>query len=522
MTEEPLSLEAAALHLAPIGIICVSGRTGRYEFVNSEFARLIGRDEREILAGDPFEIWKTVTHPDDVDAEQEAVARLASGEIESFELDKRFVLPSGETRWVHVRCLGSRDQNQRLAAMTVFFTDLQQQRALAESRDRLEVQLRRSQKLEALGRLAGGVAHDFNNLLLIIMGYSEILRGALPVDSQLRQHVEPILQSAQRAAELTRQLLAYSHRQVLKPEAFDLNATIRHSQRLLAGLLGDRVELKTRLLAQQQVFFEPSQMEQVIMNLAINARDAMPSGGSFEFETHDVTVAAGEVFSLAPGSYVLLIVRDSGTGIPEQVLPHIFEPFFTTKEVGQGSGLGLSMVEGIVRQSGGAVSVTTSLGQGTTFKVYLPRARDAKPSARYAAAKAQPQSVAFETVLVCDDDDGVRKLLIDILEFRAYKILEARNGRHALEVVKAYGGPVHLLITDVVMPQLGGVELAQQLREILPNLSVLYLSGYPEQPEVLSLALDRRTKFLAKPFLPSELTSAVSSMLEVTAPGNDR
>jgi two-component system, cell cycle sensor histidine kinase and response regulator CckA len=522
MTEESLSLEAAALHLAPIGIICVSGRTGRYEFVNSEFARLVGRDEQEILAGDPFEIWKTVTHPDDLDAEQEAVARLASGEIESFELDKRFVLPSGETRWVHVRCLGSRDQNQRLAAMTVFFTDLQQQRALAESRDRLEVQLRRSQKLEALGRLAGGVAHDFNNLLLIIMGYSEILRGALPADSQLRQHVEPILQSAQRAAELTRQLLAYSHRQVLKPEAFDLNATISHTQRLLAGLLGDRVELKTRLLAQQQVFFEPSQMEQVIMNLAINARDAMPSGGSFEFETHDVTVAAGEVFSLAPGSYVLLIVRDSGTGIPEHVLPHIFEPFFTTKEVGQGSGLGLSMVEGIVRQSGGAVSVTTSLGQGTTFKVYLPRARDAKPSARYAAAKARPQSVAFETVLVCDDDDGVRKLLVDILEFRAYKILEAQNGRHALEVVKAYGGPVHLLITDVVMPQLGGVELAQQLRETLPNLSVLYLSGYPEQPEVLSLALDRRTKFLAKPFLPSELTSAVSSMLEVTAPGNDR
>jgi two-component system, cell cycle sensor histidine kinase and response regulator CckA len=518
MTEEQLSLEAAALHSAPVGIICVSGRTGRYEFVNREFARLIGRDREEILAGDPFEIWQTVTHPDDLDAEQEAVARLASGEIASFELDKRFVLPNGDARWVHVRCLGTRDQNQRLAAMTVFFTDLQPQRDLAQSRDRLEAQLRRSQRLEALGRLAGGVAHDFNNLLLIIMGYSEILRSALPADSPLRQHVEPILQSSQRAAELTRQLLAYSHRQVLKPEAFDLNESIQRTQRLLAGLLGDRVELKTRLLAQQQVFFEPSQMQQVIVNLAINARDAMPNGGTFEFETHDATVAAGEVCGLAPGSYVLLVVRDSGTGIPEHVLPHIFEPFFTTKEVGQGSGLGLSMVEGIVRQSGGAVSVTTSVGQGTTFEVYLPRASDAKPSARYAAAKALPHSVAFETVLVCDDDDGVRKLLVDILEFRAYKILEARNGRHALEVAQAYGGPIHLLITDVVMPQLGGVELAQALRETQPNLSVLYLSGYPEQPEVLALALDPRTQFLAKPFLPSDLTSAVSSMLEASDP----
>jgi two-component system, cell cycle sensor histidine kinase and response regulator CckA len=517
MTEEQPSLEAAALHSAPVGIICVSGRTGRYEFINSEFARLVGRNEQELLTSDPFEIWQTVTHPDDLDAEQEAVARLASGEIQSFELDKRFVLPNGQARWVHVRCLGSRDQNQRLAAMTVFFTDLQPQRELAESRDRLEAQLRRSQKLEALGRLAGGVAHDFNNLLLIIMGYSEILRGALPADSQLRQHVEPILQSSQRAAELTRQLLAYSHRQVLKPEAFDLNASIKRTQRLLAGLLGDRVELKTRLLAQQLVFFEPSQMEQVIMNLAINARDAMPNGGSFEFETHDVTVASGEVCGLAAGSYVLLLVKDSGTGIPEHVLPHIFEPFFTTKEVGQGSGLGLSMVEGIVRQSGGAVSVATSLGEGTTFKVYLPRASDAKPRARYAAAKALSHSVAFETVLVCDDDDGVRKLLVDILEFRAYKILEARNGRHALEVAHGYGGPIHLLITDVVMPQLGGVELAQKLRETQPDLSVLYLSGYPEQPEVLSLALDRRTQFLAKPFLPSDLTSAVSAMLEEPA-----
>jgi CheY-like chemotaxis protein len=213
-----------------------------------------------------------------------------------------------------------------------------------------------------------------------------------------------------------------------------------------------------------------------------------------------------------------LVVRDSGTGIPEHVLPHIFEPFFTTKEVGQGSGLGLSMVEGIVRQSGGVVSVTTSMGRGTTFEVYLPRASDAKPSARYAAAKALSHSVAFETVLVCDDDDGVRKLLVDILEFRAYKILQARNGRHALEVVQTYGGPIHLLITDVVMPQLGGVELAQKLRETQPNLAVLYLSGYPEQPEVLSLALDRQTQFLAKPFLPSDLTSAVSSMLEASGP----
>ncbi|HVY29551.1 MAG TPA: ATP-binding protein [Polyangiaceae bacterium] len=510
---DTLQLKAEALDAAPLGAICVSGLSGRYEFINAEFARLIGRDQQTTLAADPFEIWQTVTHPEDLAAEQDAIARLARGEIDAFELDKRFVLPGGEARWVHVRAVCTRSEDQKLASMTVFFSDLQPQREIAAARDKLEQQLRRSQKLEALGKLAGGIAHDFNNRLVIIMGYAELMRRALDDDSPFIEHADIILASSQRAADLTRQLLAFSGRQVLKPEAFDLNVALEQMRRLLQGVVGDHIELQMSLQASQPISFDPGQLEQVVLNLAINARDAMPSGGRFELETRDVYLETDDAINLPAGEYVLLATRDSGSGIPDDVLPHIFEPFFTTKEIGKGTGLGLSMVQGIIHQSGGAVQVETRLDRGTTFKIYVPKARDIKPRPHYAVAQVPPPAAAFETVLVCDDDEGVRKLLLDILEFRAYKVLEATNGLHALELAREHDGPIHLLITDLVMAKLGGVELAAELRKTRPELAVLYISGYTEQPELLAVPLGPRTQFLAKPFLPGDLTSAVGSML---------
>lgn len=509
----------AALARAPVGVLWIAASAGRYRLVNRAFADLVGHTREAIEAIDPYQFWVDATHPDDLEAERLAIESVAKGEVDGFELDKRLLKSSGEMIWVRAHGIGLRDDAGRLEDMVIFFSDLQKQRDLADARDRLESQLRQSQKLEALGKLAGGVAHDFNNRLVIIMGYTELLKRALPSDGQLVQHADLVLTSCQRAADLTRQLLAYSRRQVLRLEAFDLNDTVERMRQLLARLMGDHIELATDLAATSGIFSDPGQIEQVILNLAINARDAMPQGGRLQLETHDVQVTARDGIGLEPGKYVMLVVRDSGTGISNEALPHIFEPFFTTKEIGSGTGLGLSMVEGIVHQSGGTVKVHTELGKGTAFRIYLPEAREAPSRVRHVPEPAPPRALEFETVLVCDDDEDVRRLLVQVLGFRAYRVLQAGRGSEALDIAQAHDGAIHLLVTDLVMPGMSGVELATALRARHPDLSVLYLSGYTDN---VDLPLDERTRFLAKPFLPRDLTHVVASMLEHRAPAGAR
>jgi len=501
-----------AVQAAPIAINCVAGETGRYVFANEAFARHVGKPLCDVLESDPYQVWMNDSHPDDIGAELEAVGRIAKGEIDRYQGEKR-AISRGEPCWTRVEVVASRESSGRLDYVTVYLSDIHEQKMLAEARQRLESQLRQTQKLDALGKLAGGVSHDFNNRLLIIIGYAELMKGQLPADSPLREQLDMVLTSAQRAAELTRQLLAYSRRQVLKPEAFDVNDTVDRMRSLLERVIGDRIELCTALGASYPVFADPGQIEQAILNLAIHARDAMPGGGRLTLETRDVTLGQGRTGPLPPGDYVEVVVSDSGTGIPPDVIPHIFEPFFTTKAVGHGTGLGLSMVEGIVNQSGGAVAVTTREGEGTCFAILLPRAQEV-PRPRYVAVDAPLREVSFETVLVCDDDDGVRRLLSDVLRLRAYRILEARNGRHALEVAAGHAGPIELLVTDLVMPELGGIELASALRERHPTLRVLYLSGYTEDADRLSAPLEPSSRFLAKPFMPGDLTRAVIALLE--------
>jgi two-component system cell cycle sensor histidine kinase/response regulator CckA len=519
---EEAALLKRTLRASPYAIMCVRGATGRYAFVNPAFAEQLGLNEAEVLAADPYRVFMDGTHPDDVKGERDAIERIARGEVEGFELEKRLVRKNGEERWTHVTAVARRDDEGRLEFLTAYFRDVQAERELTSANERLQNQLRQSQKLEALGKLAGGVAHDFNNRLVIIMGHTEILKRAFPNDATVTHHSDLVLSSCQRAAELTRQLLAYSRRQVLKLEAFDLNQTVARLRELLQRLMGDQIQVVTELKATFPIFSDPGQIEQVILNLAINARDAMPQGGRLLLETDDAHVESDKTQGLAAG-HVLLAVRDNGTGIAESVLPHIFEPFFTTKEIGQGTGLGLSMVEGIVHQSGGRVKVETTLAGGTSVLVSLPRAREVATRVHHPVEPLPPPKIEFETVLVCDDDDGVRNLLVDVLGFRAYRILEACNGREALAVANQHRAALHLLITDVVMPELGGVDLAAELRRDRPELPVLYLSGYADHADLLSLPLGERTYFLAKPFLPGELTQLVYSILEKRGaePGRD-
>jgi two-component system cell cycle sensor histidine kinase/response regulator CckA len=510
--------QAQAVERSPVAVMCVSGVKGRYVFVNEAFAGMAGYSRAELLARDPYEVWLEVTHPDELEVERALVGRVARGEIDHYQLEKRVISRDGRTTWVRTELMAVRDAQGRLEAITAYFIDLHQERAAAHAREQLEAQLRQAEKLGTIGKLVGGIAHDFNNRLAIIMGYGELLRAGLPAGGPLAHHANMVLESAKGAAQLTRQLLAYSRRQVLKPEAFDLNEMVERMRRLLKSVVEDRVELSAVLGAKSQILADPGQIEQVILNLALNARDAMPKGGKLTLETADVMLMAGDQPGLAAGDYVALIVTDTGTGISGDVLPHIFEPFFTTKPIGQGTGLGLAMVQGIVHQSGGAASVESGPDRGTTFTIYLPQARDVAMPARPVAEVPPPMNTSFETVLVCDDDDDVRDLLVGILRLRAYTILTARNGRQALDVARAHPGPIHLLLTDLAMPELGGIELGAELRRLHPGLKVLYISGYSDDPDLVSAPLGVNTYFLPKPFLPGDLTRSVFSILEGETP----
>jgi signal transduction histidine kinase/CheY-like chemotaxis protein len=493
--------------------MCVSGPKGRYVFVNEAFARMIRKPFEEVRNCDPFQVFVGCAHPDDFDHERATIGRVARGEIDEYRLLKRLVLEDG-VHYYQLDAYATRDAQGRLECITGYFTDLSTERALEAAQERFDQELREAQKLGVIGKLAGGIAHDFNNRLVIIMGYGELLKRGLQANGTLAGHADMVLSSAKRAAELTQQLLAYSRRQVLNPVSFDLNDLIGRMKSLVGTLLGEGIELSTRARAERPVLADPGQVEQVLLNLALNARDAMPDGGKIIVETRDVTIGSDGPSTLSPGDYVVLEMTDTGCGIPEDALPHIFEPFFTTKEKGYGTGLGLSMVEGIVRQSGGDVRVRTAAGTGTTFTILLPRARGSEPQARIVLESAPPKEGGLETVLVCDDDEDVRALLVSVLSLRAYTVLSATSGAQALDVTRRHGAPVDLLVTDVAMPEMGGMELAAALRKTNPALSVLYISGYTDNADLLSAPLGPNTHYLAKPFLPGDLTRLVSSILE--------
>lgn len=399
-----------------------------------------------------------------------------------------------------------------------FMTRLRAEEALRHTED----QLRQSQKMEAVGRLAGGVAHDFNNLLTVIRGYCELILGRLRDDEPMKKEVEEVKKAGDRAAALTNQLLAFSRRQFVTAKVVNLNEIISGMDGMLRRLIGeDLIELCTVLdPALANVKVDPGQLEQVIMNLAVNAHDAMPNGGKLIIETTNASIDRGHPlapFSLEPGEYVSLIVSDTGYGMDEKTQTHIFEPFFTTKEKGKGTGLGLSTVYGIVKQSGGHIEVDSAPGRGARFKIYFPRLEEEVTTADTKPAATGGVS-GKETVLVVEDEPAVRFLVQETLRMHGYQVLMARHGIEALLTGAKHMGPIHLLLTDVVMPQMSGPEVAEKLCLARPDLKVLYMSGYPDHPSFGHGGLRDRAVLIQKPFSPHELALKVREVLDRPVP----
>jgi PAS domain S-box-containing protein len=381
----------------------------------------------------------------------------------------------------------------------------------------LEQQLRQSQKMEAVGRLAGGVAHDFNNLLTVIRGYTEILLSDLPEEDEQREELEEIMKASDRAGALTRQLLAFSRQQVLAPKVLNLNHVVTNMHNLLKRLLGEDIDLQTILDSNLgHAKADPSQVEQVIMNLAVNARDAMPVGGRLTIETGNVELSAEwgrDLINAKPGPYVMIAMSDSGTGMDEATKARVFEPFFTTKDQGKGTGLGLSTAYGIVKQSDGYISVYSEIGIGSTFKVYLPR-MDSVGDAP-AVNTAVPETVrASETVLLVEDEEGVRKLVGGILSRQGYRVIEATSGEEAIAMVQDFSGTIDLLLSDVVLLGMSGRELAERMRLQMPSLKVIYMSGYTDDAVVRHGVLTQSAEFLQKPFNSQTLLRKLRSVLQ--------
>ena len=477
---------------------------GKFLDVNPALVSMLGYQSAEqVLALDPRS---------DVFLDPEEQARLMSecrraGRLDNFESKWKRKDGSFITVRLSGRAVPSGDEPEGF--LEVIAEDVTEKRVL-------EDQFRQVQKMEAVGRLAGGVAHDFNNLLLVISGYTEVLLEQLDANSTLHQKAEAIQQAADRATTLTRQLLAFSRKQLLELKVVDLNTIVSDMERLLSPLIGETIELTTRLATGVgRTRADAGQIEQVLMNLVVNAKDAMPNGGKIIIQTANVHLDESyrrEHTYINSGPYVMLSVSDTGCGMDKEILSRVFEPFFTTKEKGKGTGLGLSTVYGIVKQSGGYVFAQSEVGHGTTFRIYLPRVEEAaQPTDTVKPCSSLMQGT--ETVLLVEDEESVRQLVRETLESRGYKVIEAENGEEALKISTTYTDPIHLLITDVVMPGISGRELAKQLCDAYPQTRVLFLSGYTEDAIVHQGVFEAGTAFLQKPFTLQSLSRKVREVL---------
>jgi PAS domain S-box-containing protein len=499
--EEGLRLFRALLDQTTDGIEVIDLETGRFIDVNGRTCIAHGYSRKEYLSLSVSDVDPDiVSHPwkDLIEGRRKADSRTFEG---------RHRRKDGSTFPVEISLNFIPLDREYLVAVVRDTTE----------RKQLEDQFRQAQKMEAFGQLAGGVAHDFNNLLTIISGYGEMMLASLRADDPNRWMIEAVLKAGDRAAQLTRQLLAFSRKQVVQPQILDLNAVVAGTDKMLARLIGEDVNLTTVLPpALAGVKADPGQVEQVIVNLVVNARDAMPRGGRITIETANVvldTSYAQARDKVEPGRYVRLAVSDTGDGMTEEVKQHIFEPFFTTKEVGKGTGLGLATVFGIVKQSGGHVGVASEVGRGTTFEIYLPAVEDAPPPEKSMEGPTATLT-GTETVLLVEDESAVREMTRKALQVNGYTVLEAADGAEAIRLCDRHEGPIDLVVSDVVMPRMGGRELAERLTALRPETRVLFVSGHTDDAVVRQGILQAEVAFLQKPFSMDALRLKVRTVLD--------
>jgi PAS domain S-box-containing protein len=498
-----------AFHASPDTMVLHTLSEGRYIDVNESFLRLVGYRREELVGRTAMDLglWWDLAQGNEylrVLREQgrvrdlEICVRTKSGEARTLLLSAEVIEIAGQD------------------CVVAIGKDISERKQAEQERTHLEEQLRQAQKMEAVGRLAGGVAHDFNNILMVINGYVQLVLRRLSPRHPLRQNLNEIRKAGERAASLTGQLLAFSRRQFLVPRILDLNKVVADTKEMLRRVIGEDVELVIRQGCKlAKVLADPGQIAQVLVNLAVNARDAMPGGGRLTIETGNVDLREAETGDLpgaAPGPYVMLAVSDTGVGMSKELMEHMFEPFFTTRERGKGTGLGLSTVYGIVKQSGGYVRAQSEPGQGSAFRIYLPCARvgSGKPAARSGKARL---AKGRETVLVVEDELAVRQVVAATLRSCGYKVLEARSGEEGMRRLRRHEGPLHLLLTDLVMPRMNGRKVADSVRTLYPEVKVVFMSGYTDDALLRHGVSDTQGSFLQKPFTMETLTQEVREVL---------
>lgn len=477
---------------------------GKIVYANSKSAEIFGYTVSEMVGTPVYEF----VMEEDRDLVMENIRKRIAGEIEGINYQFRGRRKDGSI--IQIEAYGSRTDFKGKPAVIGMIIDITE-------RKRLEEQLFQSQKLEAVGRLAGGIAHDFNNLLTLIMLHSEVILKQLGENSDVSASIKEIYESAQRASNLTAQLLSFARRRIIEPVVFNVNTLIKGINNMLKSLIGEHI--KTEIILDENlhpVKVDPAQLEHSIINLVLNARDAMPSGGKLIIETQNVYLDQNYARThqeVTPGEYVLIAVSDTGVGMDENIKSRIFEPFFTTKPAGKGTGLGLASVYGFVKQSGGHIWVYSEKGRGTTFKIYLPVYKEVSEAMKL--DKKEPVELhGKETILFAEDEYSIRELITKILTSYGYKVIEARDGVEALEKAKGYQGDIHLLVTDLVMPRLGGKDLYSELKKERPQVEALFISGYTDNVIIHNFIIEEGVNFLQKPFKPEALLKKIRSILD--------
>ena len=494
----------ATFEQAAVGVAHVQP-DGRYLLVNQKMCDILGYTREDLLGKTFLEI----THPYDLTPNLENVRKVLTDEIKNFSMEKRCIRKNGSLIWVNLTVSLVRDLQGSPAYFISVVEDISEHK-------KLEEQLFQAQKMEAIGQLAGGIAHDFNNLLTAVIGYGHLLKAEVTKDEQASSYVNQILSASERAAVLTNELLTFSRKQIIRPQPVDLNNTIREVEKLLSRIIGEDIEFTTILSDKDlTITADSTQIEQLLLNLATNARDAMPDGGSIIISTDRVELGMEfiKVYGYGkPGPYALIAFEDTGTGMDERTKERIFEPFFTTKAVGKGTGLGLAMVYGIIKQHEGYINAYSEPGKGTTFKIFLPliqaKAEDKQP------AGVSPVIAGTETILIGEDDLYVRKFIKEMLLKNGYTIFEAVDGEDAVRVFSANQNEINLVILDVIMPKKNGKDVYNEIIKMNPGMKVIFISGYSSDIIHKRGILEEKLDIISKPIMPDELLTKVRRILD--------